>query len=68
MYTYSQEKIGFNYFYCKRVVENVCVSTRPLDMVLLLQANTKFTCGQMYIPYIHSQIPLELYRTNSKED
>ena len=23
--------------------------------------------GQMYIPYIPSQIPLELYRTNSKK-
>ena len=34
IYTYSQEKIGFNYFYCKRVVENDGVSTRPLDMVL----------------------------------
>ena len=34
IYTYSQEKIGFNYFYCKRVVENDGLSTRPLDMVL----------------------------------
>ena len=34
IYTYSQEKIGFNYFYCKRVVENDGLSTRRLDMVL----------------------------------
>ena len=34
IYTYSQEKIGFNYFYCKVVVDNDSVSTRPLDMVL----------------------------------
>ena len=34
IFTYSQEKFGFNYFYCKRVFGNDGVSTSPLDMVL----------------------------------
>ena len=31
---YSQEQIGLNYFYCKRVVQNDGVSTSPLHMTL----------------------------------
>ena len=34
VFTYSQEKIGFNYFYCKRVVQNDGVTTSPLYMTL----------------------------------
>ena len=34
MFTYSQEKIGFNYFYCKRKVLEDGISTIPLDITL----------------------------------
>ena len=34
IFTYSQEKIGFNYFYCKREVLSDGVSTRPLNIYL----------------------------------
>ena len=34
IFTYSQNKIGFNYFYCKRKVLMDGVSTEPLDVVL----------------------------------
>ena len=34
VYTYSQEKIGFNYFYCKRKVLEDGISTVPLDITL----------------------------------
>ena len=34
IFTYSQEKMGFNYFYCKREVLSDGVSTRPLDICL----------------------------------
>ena len=34
MFTYSQDKIGFNYFYCKRKVLEDGISTRPLDICL----------------------------------
>ena len=34
IFTYSQEKIGFNYFYCKRKVLGNGISTEPLDIVL----------------------------------
>ena len=34
MVTYSQEKIGFNYFYCKRKVMEDGISTTPLDICL----------------------------------
>ena len=34
IFTYSQEKIGFNYFYCKREVLSDGVSTRPLNICL----------------------------------
>ena len=33
-FTYSQEKIGFNYFYCKRNVLEDGISTEPLDIEL----------------------------------
>ena len=34
MYTYSQQRVGFGYFYCKRKVEDVGIHTSPLDLVL----------------------------------
>ena len=34
MYTYKQSKVGFNYFYVKRKVNEDSVSTSPLDIVL----------------------------------
>ena len=34
IFTYSQEKIGFNYFYCKREVLSDGISTRPLNICL----------------------------------
>ena len=34
MFTYSQDKIGFNYFYCKRKVLEDGISTTPLDICL----------------------------------
>ena len=34
LYTYSQERLGFNYFYCKRQVLSDGVSTKPLDIIL----------------------------------
>ena len=34
MYTYSQLKTGFSYFYCKREVQADGISTKPLKMVL----------------------------------
>ena len=34
IFTYSQEKIGFNYFYCKRKVLEDGISTVPLDIEL----------------------------------
>ena len=34
MYTYTQERKGFSYFYCKRKVQNDKISTDPLDIVL----------------------------------
>ena len=34
MFTYSQTKIGFNYFYCKRRVQDDCITTKPLNITL----------------------------------
>ena len=34
MFTYSQTKIGFNYFYCKREVQDDGITTRPLNITL----------------------------------
>ena len=34
IHTYSQEKIGFNYFYCKRKVLEDGVTTEPLDIIV----------------------------------
>ena len=34
IFTYSQNKIGFNYFYCKRKVLMDGVSTEPLEVIL----------------------------------
>ena len=34
MFTYSQQRVGFNYFYCKRKVESDGIHTSPLDLVL----------------------------------
>ena len=34
IYSYTQEKTGFGYFYCKRKVMEDGVSTSPFDMVL----------------------------------
>ena len=34
VYTYTQEKKGFNYFYCKRVVQPDGINTKPLDIEL----------------------------------
>ena len=34
MFTYSQCRVGFNYFYCKRKVENDGIHTSPLNLVL----------------------------------
>ena len=34
MYTYSQQRVGFRYFYCKRKVEDDGIHTSPLDLVL----------------------------------
>ena len=39
IFTYSQEKIGFNYFYCKRKVLRDGISTVPLDIELCPWAN-----------------------------
>ena len=39
VYTYSQEKIGFNYFYCKRKVLEDGISTVPLDITLTPWSN-----------------------------
>ena len=34
MFTYSQTRVGFNYFYCKRKILNDGIHTSPLDLVL----------------------------------
>ena len=34
IFTYTQESIGFNYFYCKRKVLGNGISTEPLDIEL----------------------------------
>ena len=34
IFTYSQNKISFNYFYCKRKVLMDGVSTEPLEVIL----------------------------------
>ena len=34
VFTYSQPKQAFNYFYCKRVVLQDGIHTKPLDIVL----------------------------------
>ena len=34
MFTYSQDKIGFSYFYCKRKVLRNEVTTEPLELIL----------------------------------
>ena len=39
IFTYSQEKIGFNYFYCKRKVLGDGISTVPLDIELCPWSN-----------------------------
>ena len=39
IFTYSQEKIGFNYFYCKRKVLEDGISTEPLDIDLCPWSN-----------------------------
>ena len=34
MFTYSRQRVGFNYFYCKQKVKNDGIHTSPLDLVL----------------------------------
>ena len=34
IFTYSQTKIGFNYFYCKREVQDDGITTKPLNITL----------------------------------
>ena len=34
MFTYTQERVGFNYYYCKRKVEDDGIHTSPLDLTL----------------------------------
>ena len=34
MYTYTQKRVGFNYFYCKRQVQDDGIHTAPLNLVL----------------------------------
>ena len=34
MYTYTQKRVGFNYFYCKRRVQDDGISTEPLNLML----------------------------------
>ena len=34
IFTYSKTKIGFNYFYCKREVQDDRISTNPLNITL----------------------------------
>ena len=34
MYTYTQKRVGFNYFYCKQQVQDDGIHTAPLNLVL----------------------------------
>lgn len=34
MHSYTEERIGFGYFYCKRKILNDGINTEPLDMWL----------------------------------
>ena len=40
--TYFQNKIGFNFFYCKRVVQPDLICTKPLDITI--SPHPLFTC------------------------
>lgn len=42
MYTYTQERAGFAYFYCKRVVASDGIHTSPLDIELTPIISKKF--------------------------
>ena len=42
IFTYSQSKIGFNYFYCKRQVLMDGISTEPLEVTLTPWENEVF--------------------------
>ena len=41
VFTYRQERVGFNYFYCKRQVEEDGIHTRPLDIILSPWSNIR---------------------------
>ena len=51
IFTYSQEQIGFNYFYCKRAVQNDSVSTSPLDVPLCPWDNEVELVEKFNLPY-----------------
>lgn len=42
MFTYTQERVGFGYFYCKRVVQDDGIHTKPLDIVLTPSFSKKY--------------------------
>ena len=50
MFTYSEEKIGFNYFYCKREVLLDGISTKPLLITLNPWSNDVVVVNQVQDP------------------
>ena len=50
IYTYSQDKIGFNYFYCKREVLADGVSTKPLNITLSPWESTNLVVDKAHHP------------------
>ena len=50
IYTYLQNKIGFNYFYCKREVLADGVSTKPLDITLSPWESTNLVVDKAHRP------------------
>ena len=53
IYTYSQNKIGFNYFFCKREVLADGVSTKPLDITLSPWESTNLVVDMNFLRHSH---------------
>ena len=55
IFTYSQNRIGFNYFYCKGEVESDGIHTKPLNIIL-----NPWSFENRYIFYEYQENPLSL--------
>ena len=68
MFTYSQTKIGFNYFFCKREVQDVGITTRPLNITLSPWETESLVVSEVHDPlsnlyYSHTSVDALSYHS-----